>query len=36
MVSAVLGTDPAVAVAVEACHGLLAEEGEGLFQYWIG
>lgn len=32
MVSSVLGTDSAVAVAVETRHGLLGEEGEGLLE----
>lgn len=34
MVSPILRTDPAVAVTVETRHGLLAEEGEGLFENW--
>jgi len=34
VVASVFGTDSTVAVAVEACHGLLAEEGEGFFEDW--
>lgn len=32
MVAGIFGTDPAVAVAVEARHWLLGKEGEGLFE----
>ncbi len=37
MVSGVFGPDATVAVAVEAGHGFLGEEGEGLFEdCWVG
>jgi len=36
VVAAVFGADAAVAVAVEAGHWFLGEEGEGFFEDWIG
>lgn len=36
MVARVFGADAAVAVAVEAGHGFLGEEGEGLLEDWMG
>jgi hypothetical protein len=34
VVSYVVGTDVAVAVAVESCHGLSAEEAKGFLEDW--
>jgi len=34
VVSSVIWADIAVAVTVEACHGLLAEEAQGLLEDW--
>ena len=34
VVSSVIWTDVAVAVTVETCHGLLAEEAQGLLENW--
>lgn len=36
VVACVFGADAAVAVAVEAGHGFLGEEGEGLLEDWMG
>jgi len=35
MVSCIVWSNVAVAVAVETCHGLLAEEPEGFLEYWM-
>lgn len=33
VISSIFRSDSAVAVAVETCHGLLGEEGEGFFEH---